>query len=197
MLRFVLLALAAAGCASGPREHRPAGAPATVSQAVPPSLDGAGRLVHDAVNAARTREGRGALRWSDRLARVAQGHGEDMARRGYFAHVAPEGATPQDRAVAGGVACRARLSDAEVRTGVLENLYRTTRYVRVTERRLGPTRVRTPEWLTDAEVARAAVAGWLRSPGHRHNLLDHHATAEGVGVAAGPDSLVYVVQLLC
>ena len=169
----------------------------TVSRAVPPSLDAADRLVHDAVNAARASEDRATLRWSDRLARVASAHGADMAGRRYFAHVSPEGATPHDRAVAGGVACQTRLNEAEARVGVLENLYRTTRYVRIVERRLGTSTVRTPDWRTGASVARTAVAGWLASPGHRRNLLDRHASAEGIGVAVGPDSLVYVVQLLC
>ncbi|RMG47887.1 MAG: CAP domain-containing protein [Acidobacteria bacterium] len=48
----------------------------------------------------------------------------------------------------------------------------------------------------DSDDAPARVlAGWLRSPGHRRNLLDRRFTRTGVGVAAGEDGSLYVTQL--
>jgi uncharacterized protein YkwD len=49
-------------------------------------------------NAERAEAGCGPLHADSRLAAAAQGHSADMASRGYFAHVAPEGETPWDRA---------------------------------------------------------------------------------------------------
>ncbi|RYH11838.1 CAP domain-containing protein [Tropicimonas sp. IMCC6043] len=54
------------------------------------------------LNIERGREGRAALRRSPVLDRIAAAHAEDMARRGYFAHSAPEGTGPQDRALRAG-----------------------------------------------------------------------------------------------
>ena len=185
-----LLYLALAGCA--------AAVPPARTAAPPPPLDRAGRLVHDEANAARRAASLPAVRWSARLARVAQGHSDDMAARGYFAHVSPDGTTPRERGAAGGVPCRVPLGDGEDRVGITENLFRTTRYERVVETRLeGGRAVRSVDWLTDRDVATLAVRGWLRSLGHRQNLLDRHVGAAGVGVAVGADGTVYVTHVFC
>lgn len=203
MPRWPLVCLVLAGCALQSADGPPAWASdraeggAARSSVAPPPLDGLDRRVHAEANAARAEAERPTTRWSTRLASVAQAHSEDMARRGYFGHVTPEGVTPRERGVAGGVACRKPLSETEFRVGILENLYQTTRYANVVERRLGSTRTRTAEWFTPDEIARTAVAGWLESPGHRRNLLDRDADAQGVGVAVSPDSLVIVTQVLC
>lgn len=44
----------------------------------------------------------GPLRWSETLERAARAHSIDMARNGYFAHVAPGGSTPADRVTRAG-----------------------------------------------------------------------------------------------
>ena len=46
---------------------------------------------------AETGEAALALQWDDRLAEVAREHSRDMAARGYFSHVAPDGSTPDSR----------------------------------------------------------------------------------------------------
>jgi uncharacterized protein YkwD len=53
--------------------------------------------VRDAVNDVRRRHGLGALSPLARLDGAARRHSEDMARRDYFVHVSPDGATPDDR----------------------------------------------------------------------------------------------------
>ena len=40
-----------------------------------------------------------------------------------------------------------------------------------------------------------AVAAWLRSPGHRSNLLERRFTRTGIGIWQGQDQVWYVVQL--
>jgi len=55
-------------------------------------------------NRERAKAGCAPLHADSRLAAAAQGHSADMAARGYFAHVTPEGRTPWDRARAAGYA---------------------------------------------------------------------------------------------
>jgi uncharacterized protein YkwD len=49
------------------------------------------------VNGHRLGAGCPALRWDNRVARVAQAHSADMAARGFFAHTNPDGKSPFDR----------------------------------------------------------------------------------------------------
>ncbi len=57
----------------------------------------------DGVNRERARHHLIPLRRNAALDRVARAHAADMARRGYAAHVNPEGANPMQRIAAGGV----------------------------------------------------------------------------------------------
>lgn len=50
-----------------------------------------------AVNALRAEKGRAALVHDTRLQAAAQGHADDMARRGYFSHSGRNGSTVGDR----------------------------------------------------------------------------------------------------
>lgn len=103
------------------------------------------------VNAERRQAGRKPLRADPRLDRAAQGHAEDMLRRGYFAHESPEHSTPRDR-----------VKDAGYRpNAVAENLA------------AGQTSV--------DEV----MDGWMKSPGHRTNLLGRDYEDFGLGLALG------------
>ena len=54
------------------------------------------------INRQRALHGRGGLVADRRLARAAAGHAADMARRNYFGHVSPGGASPLRRARAAG-----------------------------------------------------------------------------------------------
>lgn len=58
------------------------------------------------VNAHRAARGCPALTWLQPAAEAAQAHSADMARRGYFDHVSPEGQQPWDRLAARGVGYR-------------------------------------------------------------------------------------------
>ena len=58
------------------------------------------------VNAHRQARGCPALAWLQPAAEAAQAHSADMARRGYFDHVTPEGRQPWDRLAAQGVGYR-------------------------------------------------------------------------------------------
>ena len=51
----------------------------------------------NAINAERSAQGRSALVWDGKLEQAAQTHAQDMARKGYFSHTAPNGSTMSDR----------------------------------------------------------------------------------------------------
>lgn len=55
------------------------------------------------VNKERVERGFRALAWSSEALVVARGHSEDMARRGYFSHVSPEGEDVGDRLTRAGI----------------------------------------------------------------------------------------------
>ena len=58
------------------------------------------------VNRERAEQGLGPLTMDPELQAVARAHADDMLRRGYFAHLSPEGATPFDRIRAAGITFR-------------------------------------------------------------------------------------------
>ena len=127
-----------------------------------------GALALSLVNEARAERGLPALRPSERLARVAEGHAEDMLARDYYAHASPEGDTARDRFLeAGGGPGRL----------VAENLARC-------EGCEGP----------EAERLRGFQSGWMQSPGHRANILGEGLRRFGLGFASG-DGTSYAVQM--
>jgi uncharacterized protein YkwD len=105
-----------------------------------------------------------------RLDKAAQKYAEFLARTGKFDHDA-DGRNCGQRAIAAGF-------DARV---VCENLYACE----------------VPGGITSDDLAAAAVDGWMKSPGHRKNLLDGRVSAIGIGVANDQAAGKYVVvQLL-
>ena len=61
------------------------------------------RALLELVNTERAREGILKLTWDETLAKVARSYSRDMARRDYFSHVSPGGATLDDRLKSAGV----------------------------------------------------------------------------------------------
>ena len=191
---WLLLLLAACGPQSvgtGEMTPDPSASPAH------PETDGLDHAIHRAVNDARTDDRLRALNWSPALAAVAERHSRDMAVRGYFDHVSPDGTSPQDRAASAGVDCDVSTGGGRRRVGVSENLFQTTLYESIRIRGTGPGAERTVDWFTRAELARRTVQGWLDSPGHRRNLFDRVSTSHGIGLATGPGDRLYVTQVLC
>lgn len=109
-------------------------------------------------NADRARHGLGRLREHGQLRRAAQQHSAEMARRRFFAHVSPDGRTMVQRV-------------------------RGTGYLRGGPRwSLGENIAwGTGHRATAAEIHRA----WMRSPGHRHNILRRGFREIGIGIVPG------------
>ena len=112
------------------------------------------------INARRARRGLPRLRLNRRLGKAAKRHTHDMVRRHYFAHVSQRGRDVVDR-LYGAHYLGGRFSWA-----VGENL----------------------AWGSGALGApRKIVQAWMKSPGHRRNMLDRRFREIGIGVIArGP-----------
>ncbi len=111
------------------------------------------------LNRERVARGKPRLGAHGDLQRSATRFSRAMVARAFFAHVGPGGATMMQRIRATGYLSRARRA---YRVG--ENL----------------------AWGTgERATPRETVAAWMRSPGHRANLLDARYRAAGVGVAVG------------
>jgi uncharacterized protein YkwD len=110
------------------------------------------------LNAERERHGLRPLKLNKRLSKAARRHARDMARRNYFAHDSLGGGSFVDRIRRTGYLRGAR------RWWVGENL----------------------AWGThDRSAPRAIARMWMKSPGHRANILSPSFTEVGIGLALG------------
>ena len=114
------------------------------------------------LNRQRARHGLRRLKLNKRLSRAARRHARDMVRRGYFGHESPGGATFVDRIR---------------RTGYLGGARSWT---------LGENLA----WGTyDRATPRVITATWMRSAGHRANIVHASFREVGIGVVLGaPDA---------
>lgn len=136
----------------------------------PRRIDSLRQTALDLANQDRSRRGFAPLRPDTLLTQAAQRHAEDMLRRNYFGHYSPEGRTPSDRfAAVGG------------RNGAAENIF-MLRGSSLGNAPIGANRLAFFE------------QGWMRSPGHRQNLLDRRYGRFGFGLAVSGDRM-YAVQL--
>jgi uncharacterized protein YkwD len=140
--------------------------------------------MHNSINLERRAADRQPLQYDETLANLARAHSEDMAMRGYFKHVTPEGLTPMKRMQAAGYdQCRL----------IGENIHQNNLYSRtITEKKKT-----TYDWNSPEQIAAITMKEWMNSEGHRQNILEKNFTREGVGVAIATDDKVYITQLLC
>ena len=132
---------------------------ATLTHVAPsPSLEEASSIekaAFEATNRERVKNGLPALIWDADLCRMAREHSENMAQRGYFAHVTPDGARLRDRARAIGITHYQVLG---------ENIAYNLGY---------------------DDPGTFAVERWMISPGHRANILRREFGRVGIGVLDG------------
>ncbi|HEX8833327.1 MAG TPA: CAP domain-containing protein, partial [Abditibacteriaceae bacterium] len=114
-----------------------------------PELSRYEKLLCDMANAERRKRGLNEMKIVPALADVARGHSREMAQKNYFSHTSPTAARrdPMDRY---------KLKYKRSPRLVAENIY--------TLKTSGPYR------LTEADFRRAHE-GWMKSPGHRANIL--------------------------
>jgi len=149
--------------------------------------------VYRLTNSERETHGLPALVRDQRLDSVARGHSQDMADRGYFAHLTPDGLDPTARGGLSGYECRKDYV-SHYTYGLAENIFLGHTYSAYMIEGVKSTY----SWAADEEaVAASIVDGWMGSPGHRANILDGDLDRIGVGVAISPDEEVYSTQNFC
>lgn len=130
---------------------------ATVNVALSSNTKQVERNILTSINAQRNANGLRKLQLNAKLSRAAQKHADDMTRRGYFSHTAPDGTRPLARVTKVGYkGCL-----------VAENLSYSWKSVDL------------------------AMADWMRSSGHRSNVL--HPQFKEVGIGIGPNNLFVTV----
>ena len=105
------------------------------------------------------------LTWDGHLCRLARQHSEDMAGRGFFDHQTPEGLLPKHRARAAG------LRGFRV---IAENIAYNKGY---------------------ENPGAYAVEGWMKSSGHRSNILHSSFQYSAIGSYVTSDGSVYLTQV--
>jgi uncharacterized protein YkwD len=109
-------------------------------------------------NQIRERNGLPLLKGNTKLRRAAEGHSSEMVQKRYFDHTSPTGATMVDRILAAG-------------------------YVRADQ---GWVLGENLEWGTgNLSTPRGALDAWMKSPGHRSNILKRSYRQMGIGIAPG------------
>jgi uncharacterized protein YkwD len=111
------------------------------------------------------------LREDPGLSRAARAHAVDLLQHDYLDHLDPDGRTASERV---------GILDRRFVGGVGENL---AEHVGLEAEAL-PGQVEP--------LARRMMDGWMRSSGHRHNLLSPDYTHQGIGSAVRGDGLVVV-----
>jgi uncharacterized protein YkwD len=135
----------------------------------PAPIDTLRRHSLELVNAARREAGLRPLARDAALTGAAQAHADDMLRRHYFAHLAPDGGTLLGRYAA---------ALGHGPGAVAENI----------------ARCRNCTVPADAAAVESLQADWLASPEHRRNILDGGMTRYGFGLAEDADGTRYAVQ---
>lgn len=129
------------------------------------NFDNAEIQVFDLVNREREKKGLYDLEWDRNLSRLARNYSQQMADENFFSHYDRSGASVMDRARA------MRIKDWS-RIG--ENLFES-----IGERNFMPV----------------SVQQWMKSPGHRRNILDPKWTQSGIGIAQSRDGKIYITQV--
>lgn len=139
----------------------------TVSLAADPMRDAVEAQIVVLTNQERAKAGLQPLAADTVLAQVSRGHSEEMARLNYFEHESPTPGyrDPWDRAN------RAGWDSNEFG----ENLF-------------------FAEGHSPSKVAALCLAAWMKSPGHRANLLSPNYTRVGIGLATHHKQ-IYVTQM--
>ena len=123
------------------------------------------RRVFELVNQKRTAAGLPELVWSDDVAKIARIHSENMANLKFFSHTGADGLTVNDRA----------------------DLFGISKW-----RSIGENIAFNKGYENPAEFA---VERWMKSPGHRENILNASWKESAIGVAVTPDGEYYFTEV--
>ncbi len=131
-------------------------------------------LIYEMSNHEREGQGLSPLAWDEDLALLARTYSDRMVADDFFSHTDPDGNDQSDRARAAGYPAVKDI-DGGQRLGVSENIA----YI-------GTGNVAGYGYVDPTDpgsVATALMDGWMKSPGHRSNILDHLADRTGTALA--------------
>ncbi|HET6513572.1 MAG TPA: CAP domain-containing protein [Thermodesulfovibrionales bacterium] len=146
--------------------------------------------IHELINIERHHAGLRPLALDAMLTAIARGHSRDMAERDYFSHRSPEGEDFLSRYKKKGFVCSVRVGQHIY--GGAENISQNNLFSSVTYMDTGAHY----SWNSLEEIARSTVRGWLKSPGHRENILQPVFRSHGIG-ASIKDGKVYITENFC
>jgi uncharacterized protein YkwD len=153
-----------------------------------------GRLekkIHDLINAERKKKGLQGLSWNGDLNRIARKYSRDMAERRFFSHDDPEGRSFIDRYKQGGFECKLRDGNTICLGGeniAQDNLYTSIAYL---------NGVPSYAWKSEDKIAASVVNLWMKSRGHRENILTPFFKRQGIGIAITDEGRVFVTENFC
>ncbi len=150
------------------------------------------REIHRQINAERTDRDLEPLAWDSELAAIARNHSQNMLEEEFFDHVDHEGRTVADRYDAAGYECRIDLEGDRFIEGGGENIAQNW-----FDRRVTLENGETDRYESEEELARAVVAQWMNSEGHRENILREGWENEGIGVIISEEDETYVTENFC
>jgi uncharacterized protein YkwD len=123
------------------------------------------RKTFDEINQQRAAVGLQPLTWSDDAAKIARVHSENMANFKFFSHEGLDGSMVNDRADSFGVSKW---------RAIAENIAYNRGY---------------------ANPIEFVVESWMKSTGHRENILNNRWKESGIGVAITADGTYYFTQV--
>lgn len=138
------------------------------------------QMIHDLTNAERTSRGLPPLSSHSGASAAAAHHSRDMAQRGYFDHKSKglfRRTNPSQRMASYGF--QPRMSAENIAMVPTFN----SQIVQSTSGRSRQTVA--SDYNGYGRLAQYAMQEWMRSPGHRKNILNPQLTTMGVGVAIG------------
>jgi len=147
--------------------------------------------IHLLINDERRLHGLPLLGWSPELAGIAKNHSKDMSERKYFDHISPEGHNFLYRYKLARYDCSVRVGRT-IYMGA-ENIALNYLYNSVTTMN-GQAHY---DWNSQDKIAEDIVEGWMKSPGHKRNILSPYFSHEGIGVSISPDDKIYITQNFC
>jgi uncharacterized protein YkwD len=158
----------------------------TVTTAIPPVTEEPKpeyyeleKLIFKLINEERTKNKLRPLTWNDKIANVARKHSKDMGMNNYFDHESLDGRTLKDRLWEEIIPC----------SGCGENIMMQPEAGVITI----INGIEYPKYLSQDELAKSIVEGWMNSPGHRENILTNWFVKSGVGIYYS-NNYYYVTQ---
>ncbi len=143
--------------------------------------------IYNLINKIRKENNLPPLKLNKKLIQIAKAHSQDMAKRNYTSHITPEGKDPNVRAVEKGFNIIKKEKNL-IRKGIAENIFETQFYKEING-------MKKPYLEKINMIAQKAVSSWMKSEGHKKNILNPDYKETGIGVAISKDKKIKITQI--